>query len=47
MELKNDASHLKPNGNVRLMSGSSRSGNEERYGLLFLISTSRIKLQNN
>ena len=40
MELKNDASHLKPNGNVRLMSGSSRSGNEERYGLLFLISSS-------
>ena len=40
IELRNDASHLKPNGSVKLMSGSSRSGNEERYGLLFLISSS-------
>ena len=36
LEFKNDASHKKSNGDVKLMSGSTRSGQDERFGLLAL-----------
>ena len=36
LELSNSASHLKTDGTVRLMNGSSRSGEDIRYGILVL-----------
>jgi len=36
LELSNSASHLKTDGAVRLMDGSSRSGEDIRYGILIL-----------
>ncbi|MEO2144073.1 MAG: hypothetical protein ABGW83_08165, partial [Flavobacteriaceae bacterium] len=36
LEFKNEASHKKSNGDVKLMSGSTRNGQNERFGLLAL-----------
>lgn len=35
-ELKNEASHKKSDGNVKLMNASARSGQDERFGILAL-----------
>ena len=40
LELTNQASHKNSNGSVKLMNQSSRSGLNERYGLLVLRSGS-------
>ncbi len=34
LEFKNEASHKKSDGSVKLMSGSSRNGQDERFGIL-------------
>jgi len=36
LEFKNEASHKKSDNSVKLMSGSSRTGQDERYGILAL-----------
>ena len=36
LEFKNETSHKKSNGDVKLMHGSSRSGQDERFGILAL-----------
>jgi|TARA_B100001105_G_scaffold254406_1_gene250190 hypothetical protein len=56
LEFKNEASHKKSNGDVKLMSGSTRNGQNERFGLLALrfgegkninhLKVSNIKISN-
>ena len=56
LEFKNDASHKKSDGSIKLMDGSNRSGQDERFGLLALrfgagknikhIKVSNVKISN-